>query len=71
MNLLYKMTNSNNVTSIVDKLITHLKAATEAHFRKDLVMKITSLSYLSNKVIVALAKAYLLWAFKIKAFKAS
>jgi len=41
LELLYKMTNSNNIISIVDKLVFFIKSTTDPHFKKDLVNKIT------------------------------
>ena len=38
------MTNGNNVEVIVNKLIYYLKNASDAHFRKDLVVKIIQIS---------------------------
>lgn len=42
--LLYKMTNSNNVEVICEKLLHYLKMASDPHFKKDLVNKIMQLS---------------------------
>jgi AP-4 complex subunit epsilon-1 len=44
LDLLYKMTNQNNVGVIVEKLIHYLKGASDAHFKKDLVNKITQIT---------------------------
>ena len=44
LELLYMMTNAQNIFTIVEKLLFFLKAASDAHFKKDLVVKITSLS---------------------------
>lgn len=44
LDLLYKMTNKQNVEAIVDRLLSYLKEAPiEAGSRKDLVHKISSL----------------------------
>lgn len=44
LDLLYKMTNKQNVEAIVEKLLTYLKEAPiESSVRKDLVVKINSL----------------------------
>jgi AP-4 complex subunit epsilon-1 len=44
LDLLYKMTNKQNVEPIVEKLLTFLKAApVESSSRKDLVLKINEL----------------------------
>lgn len=44
LDLLYKMTNNQNVEPIVEKLLSYLKEApTESSVRKDLVIKINSL----------------------------
>lgn len=40
LELLFKMTNIQNVTTIVTKLIVFLKSAIDANFRKNLVNKI-------------------------------
>ena len=40
LELLYKMTNLQNVDFIVDKLIVFLRGASDPNFRKDLVNKI-------------------------------
>ncbi|EGR32873.1 hypothetical protein IMG5_068280 [Ichthyophthirius multifiliis] len=44
MELLYKMTNMNNVQAIVERLINFLKTSSDQNFRKNLVTKITSLA---------------------------
>lgn len=44
LDLLFKMTNSANIITIIDKLLFFLKADYETYFKKDLVNKITSLS---------------------------
>lgn len=44
MELLYRMTNSNNVKVVVNQLITFLNRSSDYNFRKDLVMKIISLA---------------------------
>jgi len=44
LDLLYRMTNPQNIETIADKLLDHLKAATDAHFKKELVNKITQLA---------------------------
>ena len=45
LDLLYKMTNKQNVEPIVERLLNYLKEAPiEAGSRKDLVTKISSLS---------------------------
>ncbi len=41
MDLLFRMTNSVNVEFIVNKLLASLTAATDDHFRTDLVNRIT------------------------------
>jgi AP-4 complex subunit epsilon-1 len=44
LDLLYKMTNKQNVEAIVEKLLNYLKEAPiESSVRKDLVVKINSL----------------------------
>ena len=43
LELLFRITNGGNVDAIVDKLIVHLKASADPHFKKDLVNKIISL----------------------------
>jgi AP-4 complex subunit epsilon-1 len=40
LELLYRMTNIQNVTTIMTKLIVFLKGAQDSHFRKNLVNKI-------------------------------
>jgi len=40
LELLFKMTNIQNVTTIVTKLIVFLKSAIDGNFRKNLVNKI-------------------------------
>ena len=52
LDLLYRMTNNQNVEAIVEKLLSYLKEApTESSVRKDLVIKINSLceDYSPNK----------------------
>lgn len=44
LDLLFKMTNGNNVDVIVAKLVHYLKNASDSHFRKDLVSKIIQIS---------------------------
>ena len=44
LDLLFKMTNSQNVKVIVDKLMNFLKNTNDKHFKKDLVKKISILS---------------------------
>jgi len=44
LDLLHKMTNTGNVETIVDKLLHHLKLASDPIFKKELVNKITSLA---------------------------
>lgn len=44
LDLLYRMTNSKNVTTIVDCFITHLKSNMDSHASIDLISKITLLS---------------------------
>ena len=45
LDLLFKMTNKQNVEPIVDKLLSYLKdAPIESSTRKDLVMKISQLA---------------------------
>ncbi|KAH3743998.1 AP-4 complex subunit epsilon [Pelomyxa schiedti] len=44
LDLLYLMTNSKNVVSVVSKLLEHLQTSSDTFFRKDLVLRITQLS---------------------------
>ncbi|CEM22902.1 unnamed protein product [Vitrella brassicaformis CCMP3155] len=44
LDLLFKMTNPQNVTVVVEKLLFHLKASSDQHLRRDLVSKITQLA---------------------------
>ena len=44
LDLLYRMTNPQNIETIVDKLLNHLRTATDPLFKKELVNKITQLA---------------------------
>lgn len=44
LDLLFRMTNPQNVIVVVDKLTFHLRTSVDAHLRRDLVQKITSLA---------------------------
>ena len=44
LELLFRMTNNQNVEVIVQKLIGYLKIATDPHFKKEMVNKIMVLS---------------------------
>lgn len=44
LDLLYKMTNRDNVEVIVSKMLNTLHGSTDIHFRNALVMKITELA---------------------------
>lgn len=44
LDLLYRMTNPQNIETIADKLLDHLKSASDPHFKKELVNKITQLA---------------------------
>jgi len=44
LDLLYRMTNPQNIETIAEKLLDHLRSATDAHFKKELVNKITQLA---------------------------
>ena len=44
LDLLYKMTNSNNIEVIISKMLNTVHSSTDAHFRNNLVLKITALA---------------------------
>lgn len=44
LDLLFRMTNPQNIETIAEKLLTHLRSASDAHFKKELVNKITQLA---------------------------
>jgi AP-4 complex subunit epsilon-1 len=44
LELLFRMTNSQNVEVIVQKLINYLKMAADPHFKKEMVNKVMILS---------------------------
>mmetsp|Transcript_19162 Transcript_19162/g.16452 ORF Transcript_19162/g.16452 Transcript_19162/m.16452 type:complete len:81 (-) Transcript_19162:1642-1884(-) len=44
LDLLFKMTNTNNIETICAKMLHHLKMSADEHFKKELVTKITSLA---------------------------
>jgi AP-4 complex subunit epsilon-1 len=44
LELLYKMTNENNIEVILNKLTSFLKSSNDASFRKDLFAKISLLN---------------------------
>ena len=43
LELLYRMTNNNNVEVIVSKMLNTLHSSTDTHFRNALVLKVTAL----------------------------
>lgn len=44
LDLLFKMTNAANVAFVVDRLVQHLRATGDAHFRAELAERITQLA---------------------------
>lgn len=44
LDLLYRMTNRENVTVVVDKLTFHMRTSVDMHLRQELVQRITSLA---------------------------
>lgn len=44
LDLLYRMTNPQNVTVVVDKLTFHLRTSVDVHLRRELVQRLTSLA---------------------------
>eukprot|EP00931_Biecheleriopsis_adriatica_P115082 TRINITY_DN90918_c0_g1_i1.p1 TRINITY_DN90918_c0_g1~~TRINITY_DN90918_c0_g1_i1.p1 ORF type:complete len:958 (+),score=192.95 TRINITY_DN90918_c0_g1_i1:146-3019(+) len=44
LDLLFRMTNPQNVVVVADKLIFHLRTSVDTHLRRDLVQKVTSLA---------------------------
>merc|ERR1719245_2724020 len=44
LDLLYRMTNPQNVTVVVDKLTFHLRTSVDVHLRRELVQRVTSLA---------------------------
>jgi len=44
LDLLYRMTNPKNIEVVVDKLTFHLRTSVDAHLRRELVQRVTSLA---------------------------
>lgn len=44
LDLLFRMTNPQNATVVCDKLMFHMRTSVDAHLRRDLVQKVTSIA---------------------------
>lgn len=44
LELLFKMTSTANVTVVIERMLTHLTSSIDAHFKRDLILKICQLA---------------------------